>query len=42
MLKGDFKSGDAVLVDWVEGVGIEFRKDEAAPVAAEQVANVSA
>jgi len=42
MLKGDFKSGDAVLVDWVEGVGIEFRKDEVAPVAAEQPANVSA
>ncbi len=31
MLKGDFKPGDTVIVDWVEGKGIEFRRDEAAP-----------
>ncbi len=42
MLKGDFKSGDAVVVDWLEGVGIEFRKDEAIPVVTEQPAPISA
>ena len=41
MLKGDFKSGDTVLVDWVEGTGLEFRKDEAAPVEVKQSEAVS-
>src|SRR3990172_5840114 len=40
MLKGDFKPGDTVIVDWVEGKGIEFRRDEAAPVTVEQTASV--
>jgi len=40
MLKGDFKPGDTVIVDWVEGKGIEFRREEAAPVTVEQTASV--
>ena len=42
MLKGDFKPGDTVIVDWVEGKGIEFHRDEAAPVAIGQSTPVSA
>jgi len=42
MLRGDFKSGDTVIVDFVEGAGIEFRKDEAAPVEIGQSTPVSA
>jgi hypothetical protein len=40
MLRGEFKSGDTVTVDYVEGEGLQFRRDEAgaaAPVPAESV-----
>jgi ATP-dependent Clp protease ATP-binding subunit ClpC len=32
MLRGEFKSGDVVTVDWVEGQGLQFRHDAPAPV----------
>jgi ATP-dependent Clp protease ATP-binding subunit ClpC len=32
MLRGEFKSGDVVTVDWVEGLGLQFRHDAPAPV----------
>jgi ATP-dependent Clp protease ATP-binding subunit ClpC len=32
MLKGDFRSGDVVTVDHVEGKGLEFHRAEAVPV----------
>jgi ATP-dependent Clp protease ATP-binding subunit ClpC len=32
MLKGEVKSGDTVLVDWVEGEGFTFTREEAIPV----------
>ena len=34
MLRGEFKSGDLVVVDYVEGKGLEFRREEAAPAPA--------
>jgi ATP-dependent Clp protease ATP-binding subunit ClpC len=39
MLRGEFKSGDTVTVDFVEGEGIQFRREAgaAAPVPAESV-----
>jgi ATP-dependent Clp protease ATP-binding subunit ClpC len=41
MLRGEFKTGDVVTVDYVEGKGLEFRRDEAVPVQVEQPASVS-
>jgi ATP-dependent Clp protease ATP-binding subunit ClpC len=41
MLRGEFKTGDVVTVDWVEGKGLEFRRDGAMPVKMEQPATVS-
>ncbi len=32
MLRGEFKSGDLVVVDYVEGKGLEFRRESAAPI----------
>jgi len=32
MLRGEFKSGDVVTVDWVEGQGLQFRREAPAPV----------
>ena len=31
-VRGEFKSGDVVTVDWVEGQGLQFRHDAPAPV----------
>jgi ATP-dependent Clp protease ATP-binding subunit ClpC len=36
MLRGDFKSGDVVVVDYVEGKGIEFQRADTMPVKVEQ------
>jgi ATP-dependent Clp protease ATP-binding subunit ClpC len=41
MLRGEFKTGDVVTVDYVEGKGLEFRREEATPVRVEQPAPVS-
>ncbi|MGH2522590.1 MAG: AAA family ATPase, partial [Anaerolineales bacterium] len=41
MLKGDFKSGDLVTVDYVEGKGLEFHRAEAVPVSVEAMAPVA-
>jgi ATP-dependent Clp protease ATP-binding subunit ClpC len=41
MLRGEFKTGDVVTVDYVEGRGLEFRREEATPVRVEQPAPVS-
>jgi ATP-dependent Clp protease ATP-binding subunit ClpC len=41
MLRGEFKTGDVVTVDYVEGKGLEFRREEATPVRMEQPAPVS-
>jgi ATP-dependent Clp protease ATP-binding subunit ClpC len=35
MLKGDFKSGDTIVVDYVEGKGVEFRVKAEVPAPAE-------
>jgi ATP-dependent Clp protease ATP-binding subunit ClpC len=32
MLRGEFKSGDIVIVDWQEGQGLQFRREAAIPV----------
>jgi ATP-dependent Clp protease ATP-binding subunit ClpA len=32
MLQGEVKSGDTVLVDYVEGEGVKFQREEAIPV----------
>jgi hypothetical protein len=31
MLRGEFKHGDLVIVDHVEGEGLQFRREEGAP-----------
>jgi ATP-dependent Clp protease ATP-binding subunit ClpC len=36
MLKGEFKNGDVVTVDFVEGEGLKFQRAEALPLRAEQ------
>jgi ATP-dependent Clp protease ATP-binding subunit ClpC len=41
MLRGEFKTGDVVTVDFVEDKGLEFRREEATPVRVEQPAPVS-
>jgi ATP-dependent Clp protease ATP-binding subunit ClpC len=41
MLRGEFKTGDVVTVDYVEGEGLKFRREEATPVNVEQPASVS-
>jgi ATP-dependent Clp protease ATP-binding subunit ClpC len=41
MLRGEFKSGDVVTVDYVEGKGLEFHREEVLPVKVEQPASVS-
>ncbi len=43
MLKGDIKKGDVVMVDYVDGEGIKFRREEAeaVPVQVEQAVTVA-
>ena len=41
MLRGEFKSGDVVTVDWVEEQGLQFRHDVPAPVSLGAVVPVS-
>ncbi len=41
MLRGEFKTGDVVTVDYVEGKGLDFRRDGAVPVQVKQPASVS-
>jgi hypothetical protein len=40
MLQGMFKAGDVVTVDFVEGKGVEFRRDGAASMKISQSASV--
>jgi ATP-dependent Clp protease ATP-binding subunit ClpC len=41
MLRGEFKSGDTVTVDWVEGQGVQFRREAPAPVSLDAAVAVS-
>jgi len=40
MLQGEVKSGDTVIVDYVEGEGLKFQREEAIPVQVDAPANV--
>src|SRR5439155_18309923 len=41
MLRGEFKSGDVVTVDWQEGQGLQFRREAPAPVSVETAVPVA-
>ena len=41
MLRAEFKSGDVVIVDWVEDQGVQFRREAPAPVSVNTAVPVS-
>ena len=41
MLRAEFKSGDVVIVDWLEGQGVQFRREAPAPVSLDAAVPVS-
>jgi ATP-dependent Clp protease ATP-binding subunit ClpC len=41
MLRAEFKSGDVVIVDWLEGQGVQFRREAPAPVSLDTAVPVS-